>query len=274
MDEYRSANRANWDDRVAIHWKPDGYDADGFIADPTRISGVVRRDAGTLGDVRGKRLLHLQCHFGMDTLSWARLGAQVTGVDFSEEAIAAARRMSDESGTPGRFVLSELYASPEALSGEVFDVVYTGVGAINWLPDIADWARVVAGFVAPGGIFYIREGHPILWTLDWDVTDRLEARFPYFETTDPVPWDEDSTYAGSGTVDHQRTYEWNHGIGEIFTALTQAGLRVVHLVEHRELEWQGHPMMVEGEDGLWRFPNEVVERVPVMYTMMATREAP
>lgn len=274
MDEYRAANRANWDDRVAVHWQPDGYDADGFIVDPTRISRVVRWDAEALGDVSGKRLLHLQCHFGMDTLSWARLGAEVTGVDFSEEAITAARRMSAESGTPGRFVLSELYASPEALPGEMFDVVYTGVGAINWLPDIAAWARVVAGFVAPGGTFYIREGHPVLWTVDWDVVDRLVLRFPYFETVDPVAGDEDSTYAGSGTLEHQRTYEWNHGLGEIFTALTDAGLRVVRLAEHRELDWQGHPMMVEGEDGLWRFPPEFVDRIPAMYTMMATREAP
>ncbi len=166
-------------------------------------------------------------------------------------------------------MLSELYESAEALAGETFDIVYTGVGAINWLPDIAGWARVVRGFVAPGGTFYIREGHPSLWSLDWDVTDRLVIRFPYFEIDDPVEWDEDATYAGSGTVASTRTYEWNHGIGEIFGALTGAGLRVLRLDEHRELEWQGHPMMVEGDDGLWRFPGEFADRVPVMYTMVA-----
>ncbi|MDX1690435.1 MAG: class I SAM-dependent methyltransferase [Acidimicrobiia bacterium] len=271
LDEHRAANRANWDDRVAIHWEPDGYDAPGFTADPDRISGVVQRDRAVVGDVTGQRLLHLQCHFGMDTLSWARLGADVTGVDFSERAIEAARRLSEESGTPARFVLSELYAAAEALPGETFDVVYTGVGAINWLPDIAGWAEVVAGFVAPGGRFYIREGHPVIWTLDWDVTDELVARYPYFETDEPVGMDEDVTYAGSGTVDHTRTYEWNHGIGEIHAALTAAGLRVVSLTEHRELEWQGHPMMVEGDDGRWRLPASHADRVPLMFSILAER---
>ena len=209
MDEYREANRRNWDERVAIHWGPDGYDAPGFIADPTRVSEVVAFDHAYLGDVAGKRLLHLQCHFGKDTLSWARLGAEVTGVDFSEQAIAAARRLSEESGTPGRFVVAELYDTPGVLAGERFDIVYTGVGAINWLPDIAAWGAVVATMLAPGGRFFIRDAHPVLGSLDWpeDGSDRLELRFDYFETPDPVPWDEAATYAGSGTVANTRTYE-------------------------------------------------------------------
>ncbi len=144
LDEHRRANRDNWDDRVPIHWDSPVYDTAGFIADPGRLSTEVVADAPQVVDVRGKRLLHLQCHMGKDTLSWARLGAEVTGVDFSQAAIAAARRLSEESGTPGRFVVAELYDSPRVLR-ETFDIVYTGAWALNWLPDIRRWAAVVAG---------------------------------------------------------------------------------------------------------------------------------
>lgn len=274
-DEYRDANRRNWDDRVAIHWQPDGYDAPGFIADPALLSDVVRFDRAYLGDVTGKRLLHLQCHFGKDTLSWARLGAEVTGVDFSEQGIAAARRMSEESGTPGRFVLSDVYATPEALSGEQFDIVYTGVGAINWLPDIAAWGAVVGAMLAPGGTFFMRDAHPVLRSLDWpeDGSERLELRFDYFETAEPVPWDEASTYSGSGTVANTRTYEWNHGIAETMDALIAQGLVIDLFEEHRALEWQGHPAMVLEADGMHRFPPHLRDRVPVMMVIRAHKPA-
>jgi SAM-dependent methyltransferase len=266
IDEPRAANRANWDDRVAIHFESSEYDVAGFVADSTQISGVVAFDRRFVGDVEGATLLHLQCHFGKDTLSWARLGATVTGIDFSERAISAARRLSERSGTPGRFLVSEIYDSPRIL-GDRFDVVYTGVGAVNWLPDISGWARVVAGFLAPGGRFYMREGHPVLWSLDW--SDELVVRFPYFETRRPVPWDEPTTYAGEGTVAHPRTYEWNHGIGEVFTALSDAGLRVTALREHRELEWQGLPHMTLHDDGLWRLQEEQRDLVPLMWSITA-----
>ena len=167
FDRYRSANLANWEDRTPVHLASRLYDPGGFIADPARITGVVAFDAARLAPhldpdgVTGRRLLHLQCHIGLDTLSWARLGAEVTGVDFSPAALAAARRISAEAATPGRFVEAELYDAPEALP-ERFDVVYTGVGALNWLPDILGWAQVVGRFLAPGGLVYLREGHPML----------------------------------------------------------------------------------------------------------------
>lgn len=273
MDDYRPANRANWDDRVAIHWQPDGYDAPGFIADAGRISQVVARDREHVGDVTGLRLLHLQCHFGMDTLSWARLGAAVTGADFSEKAIDAAHRLATESGTPGRFVVSELYETPSVLAGELFDVVYTGVGALNWLPDIAEWGRVVDTMLAPGGLVYLREAHPTLWSLDWneDAAGRLEIAFPYFETVLPIPWDEDSSYVGSGVLDHTRTYEWNHGLAEVMAALTSRGLVIDLFEEHRGLEWKGHPSMTEGDDGLWRLPESKRDLVPLMYSLRARK---
>jgi len=270
LDPYRRANRANWDDRVPIHWDSPGYDVAGFVADPGRLSGVVAFDSPLVGEVRGRRLLHLQCHMGQDTLSWARLGAEVTGLDFSEPAIAAARRLSAESGTPGRFVVAELYDAPRVLP-ETFDVVYTGVGALNWLPDIRCWGEVVAGFLAPGGLFYIREGHPMLWSLDWRDDAALLVRYPYFETADPIVDDDPSTYAGPGTVEHARTYEWNHGLGEVVAALLDAGLVISGLREHRELDWQGLPQMTQGADGRWRLPEEQRDLVPLMYSLWARK---
>lgn len=277
LDEYRAANRSSWGDRVAGHWEPDGYDAPGFIADPQRLSRVVMFDAPYLGDVTGRSLLHLQCHFGMDTLSWARLGADVTGIDFSPEAIVAARRLSAESGTPGRFVETELYATPEALAGETFDVVYTSVGALNWLPDIDGWAEVVARMLAPGGTFYVRESHPILWSLRFPIEDphddTLILEYPYFEVAEPVAWDTDESYSGSATLEHTRTYEWNHGIGEIMTALLRRGLVIDLFEEHRFLDWQGQHHMVERDDGRWVLPDHQRDLVPLMYSLRARAPA-
>jgi SAM-dependent methyltransferase len=272
IDEHRAANRANWDDRVPIHWGADGYDAEGFAADPEALSMVVVHDRDRLGDVAGKTLLHLQCHIGKDTMSWARLGARVTGIDFSEPAIEAARRLADLAGIDARFILSEVYDSPGTLD-EQFDIVYTGVGAICWLPDISGWARVIAHFLAPGGTFFMREGHPVLWGLDWREDGMLVHRFPYFEVTEPVSWDDDATYAGTGKVAHTRTYEWNHGIGEVYAALTNAGLRVTSIEEHRELEWQGLPQMTRDDDGWWRLPEEQRDLVPLMWSIAAVKPA-
>jgi SAM-dependent methyltransferase len=277
LDEFRAANRANWSERVAGHWERDAYDAPGFISDPTRIGSIVTFDAPYLGDVTGRSLLHLQCHFGMDTLSWARLGADVTGIDFSPQAIEAARRMSSESGTPGRFVESELYETPVTLDGETFDIVYTGVGALNWLPDIAAWGEVVATMLAPGGTFYIRESHPTLWSLRFPLDDpedeTLVIEYPYFEVSEPVAWDATESYLGSASIEHTRTYEWNHGIGEIITALLDAGLVIDLYEEHRFLEWQGLHHMVEGPDGLWRLPEHQRDLVPLMYSLRAGKPA-
>jgi SAM-dependent methyltransferase len=245
-------------------------DAAGFISDPARISDVVARDSRVLGDVAGRSLVHLQCHFGMDTLSWARLGATVTGVDFSEKAIAAARELSEQSGTPGRFVLSDVYDAAEHL-GEQYDVVYTSVGAIGWLPDIARWARVVAALMKSGGTFYMREGHPMLWSLDWRDDGQLLVVYPYFETIESVEEEVNTTYGGEGTLEHTTTHSWNHGIAETYTALTDAGLTITSLREHRELEWQGLPTMTRHEDGLWRLPEHQRDLVPLMWTITATK---
>lgn len=268
MDDRLAANRDNWDDRVPIHWG--GMDAEGFIADTGRISDVVAYDSRVLGDVTGAGLVHLQCHFGMDTLSWARLGAAVTGVDFSEKAIAAAGELSNRSGTPGRFVVADVYDAAQVL-GEQYDIVYTSVGAIGWLPDITKWARVVAALLAPDGTFYMREGHPVLWSLDWRDDGQLLVVYPYFEIPESVQEEVATTYGGEGTLSHTTTHSWNHGIAETYTALTDAGLVVTSLREHRELEWQGLPTMTRHDDGRWRLPEHQRDLVPLMWTITATK---
>ena len=269
--DYSRSNLANWNDRVPIHRASLDYSADRFIADPTHLSGVVTFDAARLGNVRGKSLLHLQCHFGRDTLSWASLGAEVTGIDFSEPAIEEARRLSTASGVPGRFIVSDVYEAPARLS-ERFDIVYTGVGALCWLPDIRRWAEVVEAFLRPGGTFYVREGHPVLWALEYErPDDLLVLTYPYFETAEPVREETETTYTdGGATLAHPVTYSWNHGLGEIVTSLLEVGLVVTGLEEHRTVEWQALAFMVEGEDGLWRLPGGD-ERLPLMYTLMATK---
>ncbi len=269
VDEYRRANRANWDARVELHFPSDEYGVAKYVADPNHLSGVVEFDRHKLGDVSGKRLLHLQCHIGTDTVSWARLGATVTGTDISTKSIEAARQLSRDAKTPVRFVVSELYDTPQALD-EKFDIVYTGVGAICWLPDIVEWAKVVASFLDPGGVFYMREGHPLMWSLDFELTDKLEIGYPYFETAEPVEEYEDETYAGEGKVSSPVTYGWNHGIGETIDALIRAGFRIDQVEEYDECEWQALDSMVLGDNGRWHLP-ERRELVPMMWSVLATR---
>jgi SAM-dependent methyltransferase len=269
LDEYRSVNRDNWDSRVDIHYRSETYGVERFIADPSHLSDVVAFDRTKLGDVSGKDLLHLQCHIGTDTISWARLGANVTGIDFSEKAIDAARKLSAESKTPARFIISELYETPETLS-ETFDIVYTGVGAINWLPDIRGWARVVSRMLRSGGTFYIRDGHPLMYSLDWDDPEKkLSLIYSYFED-EPNSFEDEATYAGEGVVTSPKTFDWNHGIGETLTALIDAGLRIDRVEEYEFCEWQATEEMVLDDDRHWRLPPGR-PRIPLMWSILATK---
>ncbi len=272
LDEYQSANRDNWDDRVPIHLNSDEYAVQKFIDDPKHISEVVRfdLDRNELGDVAGKSLLHLQCHIGHDTLSWARRGAEVTGVDFSEPAIEACKNLSTKSGTLGEFVVADVYDSPRVLENRLFDVVYTGVGAICWLPDIKLWAEVVTGFLKPGGTFYILEGHPMMWAVsDEDHGEKIVLDWPYFESAGPQPYEESTSYAGTGTVEHTQMYNFSHGLGEIINALIQAGLVIDFIHEHKVVHWQAFPMMVTAGKGLWKMPDGKEDYLPLMHSIKA-----
>lgn len=272
LDEFRRANRDNWDDRVPIHLDSDLYAVQKFIDDPKHISEVVQfdQDRDELGDVTGKSLLHLQCHIGHDTISWARLGAEVTGVDFSEPAIEACKNLSANSGTPGEFVVADVFDSPYVLQGRQFDVVYTGVGAICWLPDIKRWAEVIAGFLKPGGTFYILEGHPMMWSVsDDDHGDKIVLEWPYFDSAGPQGYEESTSYAGTGTVEHAQIYNFPHGLGETINALIQAGLVIDFVHEHKVVHWQAIPMLEPTDKGLWKMPAGKEDFLPLAQSIKA-----
>lgn len=275
MNEYIESNRALWDKWTAVHVQSDFYDVERFKRGGTAVGEGVRlapHELEDVGDVAGKDLLHLQCHFGMDTLSWARLGACVTGMDFSPKAIAEAKTLARDTGVDARFVCADLYDLPNALEG-TFDIVYTSNGVLGWLPDINRWAAVVAHFVRPGGIFYINEGHPIMWAMD-DFAELPRPRHPYWSAPDqPLAMPVEGSYADpAAEIDHDVEYGWNHSLGEIVTALARAGLHIELLREQPFLVWST-PFLEFREDGTYRLPGELDGTMPLSYALRATKPA-
>ncbi|HEY6500977.1 MAG TPA: class I SAM-dependent methyltransferase [Streptosporangiaceae bacterium] len=273
MADYRDVNRASWDERVPAHVASAGYQVDRFAADPGFLSEVVRFDRPRLGDVNGLRGVHLQCHIGTDTVSLARLGASMTGLDFSVPAVAAAQELAQRTGADATFVQGDVYAAPDLLGRGEFGLVYTGIGALCWLPDIRRWAEVVGALLAPGGRLFLREGHPMLWSLaDTREDGLLVVEYPYFERPEPTVFDEDGTYVETDVVfEHNLTHEWNHGLAEIITALMDAGLEMTALAEHDSAPWAALPgMMEQSDDGEWRLADRP-RRLPCTYTLQAVK---
>jgi SAM-dependent methyltransferase len=274
VQDYLDTNRANWDDRASAHATRTGlgYQVQRFVDDRTLLSDVVRFDQERLGDIEGLRTAHLQCHIGTDSLSLARLGARVTGLDFSGVSVAEARTLVAETGDDVDFVESDVYSALSVLEPASFDLVYTGIGALCWLPSIDRWAGVVAGLLAPGGRLFLREAHPILWSMDERLDDDLHLRFGYFEQATPLEWDGDATYVETDRpLTATKTYEWNHGLGEIVTALLNEGLTLTMLVEHDSVPWEALPgQMVERPGG--EFALDALAGVaPLSYTIQAAK---
>jgi SAM-dependent methyltransferase len=273
MEDYRDVNRASWDERVPAHVASAGYQVDRFAADPGFLSEVVRFDRPRLGDVSGLRGVHLQCHIGTDTVSLARLGASMTGLDFSVPAVAAAQELAQRTGADAAFVQGDVYAAPDLLGRGEFGLVYTGIGALCWLPDIRRWAGVVGALLAPGGRLFLREGHPMLWSLADAREDGLPVvEYPYFERPGPNVFDDDGTYVSTDTVfQNTVTHEWNHGLAETITALMDAGLELTALAEHDSAPWEALPgMMEQSDDGEWRLADRPW-RLPCTYTLQAVK---
>src|SRR5215472_5660274 len=242
-DDYRTVNRASWDERVPAHAASPDYQLERYAADPGFLSEVVRFDLPRLGTVSGLRGVHLQCHIGTDTVSLVRLGASMTGLDFSAPAVEQARRLAQRIGADAKFVQADVYSAAEVLGRGAFDLVFTGIGALCWLPDIRRWAQVVADLLRPGGRLFLREGHPMLFALaEVGADGRLVVRYPYFEREEPLVLDDGGTYVQTGVVfQHTITHEWNHGLGEIITALLDAGLLITALTEHDSVPWEALP---------------------------------
>ncbi|NLF00027.1 MAG: methyltransferase domain-containing protein [Anaerolineales bacterium] len=268
VDEYLSANRAWWDEATSIHARSPMYDVVGFKAGRSTLTAIERAE---LGDLASKSVLHLQCHFGLDTLSLARLGAQVTGADFSTQAIELARSLSAELDIPARFVCANVYDLPGVLSGQ-FDVVFTSQGVLPWLPDLTRWAQVIAHFLRPGGTFYILEVHPFGATLDDDAAaTRLEVCYPYFHSAKPARFEGEGSYADrDARFEHTVTYEWVHSMGDVINALIGAGLHIQFLHEFPYCFYQMTPYLVQDDAGWWRLPGND-ESVPLMFSLRATK---
>lgn len=277
LDEYLAANRARWDESVAIHATSEFYGVDRFLAGE---STLLPLDIEEVGDVEGKSLLHLQCHFGLDTLSWARLGADAVGLDFAPSAIETACEIAQRAALSAQFVESELYASLDVLRDRIgtFDIVYVNLGALCWLPDVAGWARVCAGFLRDGGILYVRDVHPVTQSLDDEASaGDLRLLYPYFEQSQPQHWAGGEDYADdSASLEHHDSYEWNHSLGEIVTAVIDAGLQVELLHEQEWTVYRALPWLVETERGIWRLPDrdgQADRRLPLMFSLRATKVA-
>ena len=265
MDEYRRANQSLWDEYVRINSASKMYDLAGFKAGCNALHAL---EISELGDVRGKRLLHLQCHFGLDTLSWARLGAQVTGIDFSPEGIRLARALSAELSLPARFINCDLYDLPDQLD-EPFDIVFTSYGALTWLSDIPRWAQIAASFVRPGGTFYMVEFHPAAMVFS-DQTDGWAVEYDYFNP-DAQAFMVEGSYADRNATTQARTsYEWNFPLGTVVSSLIAAGLRLEFLHEFEHSVYPQYPFLVQGADGLWRVPPGM-PRVPLLFSLRATK---
>jgi SAM-dependent methyltransferase len=270
-DDWQDANLELWDEWALLHEGTPFYDVEGFKRGRSTIRPFEREE---IGDVTGKDLLHLQCHFGMDTLSYARMGARVTGADFSPNAVAIATRLAGElSLDDARFVRSRVEDLPANLEGD-FDIVYTSRGVIGWLEDLERWAEVIAHFLRPGGFLYLHEGHPAMWVLDDERDDQeLRIKYPYWERDRPYFWPVVGSYADpKADVQARRSYNWIHSLGEVVTVLAQAGLRIEWLREHPFLDWP-LPFLVPAEDRTWVLPAEGDREMPLSFSLKASKPA-
>ncbi len=264
MTDWRETNRAMWDERVPVHVASEFYDVEGFLGGASPLRPFELEE---LGSVEGAELVHLQCHFGLDTLGWARRGAHVTGLDFSLPAVEAARDVAARAGLDAEFVHADVYGAAEALGGRSFDVVYTGLGALNWLPDIDGWARVVAGLVRPGGRFYLAEFHPFSGVF---ADEDLRVAYPYFHT-EGLEFEEYDTYADADSIfESGRSVEWIHGIGAVVSALIAAGLHLELLHEHDYTLFGRWPFLERRDGGTYHLPADMPS-LPLMYSLLASK---
>jgi SAM-dependent methyltransferase len=266
-------NRAGWDERAPAHAASPDYGFDRFVTDQEFLSDVVRFDLPRLGDVSGLRGVHLQCHIGTDTISLARLGARMSGLDFSPAAIEQAETLAARTDSEVDFHVADVYEAVEVLGEASYDLVFTGIGALCWLPSIDRWAQTVAGLLRPGGRLFIREGHPMLWSLAESRPDGvLSVDLPYFEMVEPQVWTDGGTYVETDVEFTQNvSMEWNHGLGETVTALLDAGLDLTALAEHDSVPWEALPgQMTKDSAGEWRLTDRP-ERLAASYTLQARR---
>ena len=276
LDTAIAANRANWDQRADVHARSQMYDVDGLLADRSVISQVVRNDLAVLAPhlegetVSGRSLLHLQCHIGTDTICWARLGAvDVHGLDLSPGSLAHARRIAEADGADVTWVEGDARAASSVIDRR-FEVVVTSAGTIVWLPELRAWGRSIHDLLEPGGVFVIRDDHPILGAMDYEA---WEVTGDYLSGGGANVYDEAGTYTDGSvaSITHTVNHEWRHDLAEVTGALLEAGLAIEALGEHPFMDWRAFPDLVASREG-WRL-KEGAPRIPLTFSLVARRPA-
>ncbi len=271
-EKHSILNKQLWNQKTKIHVNSKFYDVEGF---KNGKSSLLPIELSEVGDVKGKKLLHLQCHFGLDTLSWARLGASVTGVDFSEEAISYAKNLAKELDIKANFICSDIYKLKENLNEkESFDIVYTSYGVLCWLYDLKKWAQIIFSFLKNGGFFYIVELHPFMMVFEnEEPTKDFKVSYPYFHQNEAMVFQTKGTYADKNSKIESKSYEWNHSVSDIINSLIEVGLKIEFFNEHPFSCYDHFPFMKKREDGLWILDSEKIKvaDLPLSFSIMAKK---
>lgn len=262
VENYFEVNKATWNKKVKVHAKSDMYNLEAFKKGKTSLH-YYELDA--LGDVRGKSLLHLQCHFGQDTLSWSRLGAICTGLDLSDEGIRLAKSLTKQLNLEAKFVCCNVLDTAKYIK-ETFDVVFTSYGVIGWLPNLKPWGKMIAEKLNKGGTFFIAEFHPIIWMFDY-LDEKPIMKYGYMQN-DVIYEEYMGTYANESSNMISKEYGWNHGLGEVVSALTEAGLHIEYLKEHDESPYNILPDLIKTASGMYVTKNRLY---PLIFTLKATK---
>ena len=267
-EEYFAANMKRWNERVAINAQSKFYDLESFLKGKTSLLPVELKELGD--EVNNKTLLHLQCHFGMDTLSWARKGAIVTGVDFADKAIELAKDLSEKLNIPAKFIKANIYDLPKIIT-ETFDIVFTSYGVLCWLPDIKKWAETIDHCLKPGGTFYIIESHPFGFLVDETYEERFQTGYPYFTEGKAMRYeDENNPIDSSKKLENKTSFEWIHTLSSIINSLIDVGLQIEFIHEFPYCFFNFHPDMIKKEDGYWHYQNKLFN-VPMIFSLKAKK---
>lgn len=261
-------NLARWNEATPIHARSKDYDLESFMKGRNSLHKIELEE---LKNVKGKTLLHLQCQFGMDTLSWARLGAtRVVGVDFSDVAINLANSINKELALPAEFICANIYDLPDVLDEE-FDIIFTSYGVLTWLPDLKKWAEIVARYLKKGGIFFIAEFHPFTWIFDDENKTELVYRYPYFYGKEPLYYTSEFTYTDQDAeIKNVDSYNWQHTFGDILTALINERLTILSVKEYPFTFFPQYPFMDEFEKGVWKFEDDKYN-IPLIFSVKAVK---
>lgn len=260
-NDYFKANQALWDQRTQVHKDSDFYDVPGFLAGKESLTAI---ELSGVGDVTGKTLLHLQCHFGLDTLSWARHGAVVTGIDFSEAAIAEAQRLATLTALEADFICCNVYDTTAHLQEKQFDIIFTSYGVVGWLPDLDQWAAVIRRHLKPGGLFFIAEFHPVVWMFDDNFT-----RIQYaYHNAEVIETDSKGTYTDKNAAISAKEYGWNHSLSEVVTALLRQGLQITAFDEYAYSPYPCFNNLVPAGPGKWHIQG-LEDKIPMVYAISA-----